>query len=64
MSVCLSGEHQRSVKDFSLIISAIQGFHSYIDSKTSYWLGLDEPRQAVCSLPHPRNERQLSVTYF
>jgi hypothetical protein len=47
-----------------LIISAIKGFHGQIDLKKSYWPALDDKRQAVCSLPHPRNERQHSVIDF
>jgi len=50
------------VKNFGLIISAIKGFHSHIYPKLSYSLALDEKRQALCSLPHPRNERERSTT--
>jgi hypothetical protein len=59
-----STERQRSVNNFPLIISAIKGFHGHIDPKKRFWPGLDEKRQAVCMLPHPRNERQRSVTDF
>jgi hypothetical protein len=59
-----STERQRSVNDFSLIFSAIKELHRHINPKTSYWPAFDLKRQATCSLPHPRNERQRSVTDF
>jgi hypothetical protein len=59
-----STERQWSINDFSLIFSAIKGFHRNINLKTSNWPAFDVKRQATCSLPHPRNECQRSVTDF
>jgi len=59
-----STERQRSVNNFSLIFSAIEGLHRHIHLKTSNWPAFDVKQQATCSLPRPRNERQRSVTDF
>jgi len=62
--VCHWGELQWSVNDFGVIISAIKGLNSHIDPKRCYWPALEVKRQEICSLPHPWNERQKSVTDF
>jgi len=59
-----STECQRSVNDFSWIFSAIKLFHRHRNLKTSNWPAFDVKQQATCSLPHPRTERQHSVTDF
>jgi len=57
-----SMERQRSVNDFSLIVSTIKGLHRHINLKTSNWLAFDVKRPATWSVPLLRNERQRSVT--
>jgi len=42
-----STERQRSVNDFSLILSAIKELHHHINPKTSYWPAFNVKRQAT-----------------
>jgi hypothetical protein len=53
-----STECQQSVNDFSLNFSAIKGLHSDINPKRISWPTSNVKWQAICSFPHPRNERQ------
>jgi len=57
-----SMERQWRVNIFSLIFSATKGLHRHINLKTSNRPAFDVKRHVTCSLPHPRNERQWSVT--
>jgi len=59
-----STEHQRSVNYFSFIFSAFKGLHRHIKLKTCNCPAFDVKRQAICSLPHPRNQYQRSITDF
>jgi hypothetical protein len=46
---------------FSLTLSAINGMYSHILPKSKYLLSLGVKWNAICWVPHPRNERQQRV---